>query len=538
MKDYFQTKKEVITMRKMLFRGMVLSLALALAACGGGGDTAPAGGGTASYTVGGTVSGLTGTVVLQDNNGDNLAVSANGTFTFATKIASGSAYSVTVLTQPTGQICSVAGGTGTIAAADVTNVTVTCAVRNELMSRSTDGTVTGGGSTNEWPAISADGRYVAFVSTAKLASGATNGNRQIFVHDRQTHQTVIASVDTAGVEGNNNSYAPAISSDGRYVAFESDATNLVSGDTNAHRDVFLRDLQTPTTSRVSVSYTGAEVSGGSGEASISADGRYVAFTSVANNITATGVTSTVTDNVYVRDLQTSTNTLVSANSGGTGVGGSHPAISANGSRIAFWSYASTLVAVDNNGLWDIFLYDSNATTKTSLMSVASDGTQKNQGTDSVSRIVEPAISADGKFVAFSTEATNLVTGDTNGLQDVFVHNVTTGATTRASVSTAGAQETVGNSPGGLGERVALSSDGTWVAFSTSASVIAAGGTNVLLHNNSTGETIAITASATVSNGFKGPSISGDGRFVAFVSSGQLDSRFTSSGIFVNDRTVQ
>jgi Tol biopolymer transport system component len=140
-------------------------------------------------------------------------------------------------------------------------------------------------------------------------------------------------------------------------------------------------------------------------------------------------------------------------------------------------------------------------------------------------------------VAFSTTADNLVTGDTNSLQDVFIHQVSTGVTIRASEGTGGVQATGGDSPAGQGERVALSSDGTWVAFTTSATNISAGGSNVLIHNNLTDETIAITANGTNFSGSKGPAISGDGRFVAFMSSAQLDPRFSSSGVFVQDRTI-
>jgi hypothetical protein len=412
-------------------------------------------------------------------------------------------------------------------------------VKNELMSRSTDGTVTGTATNSEFPAISADGRYVAFVSyAANLAPGATGLGRQIFMHDRQTHQTELVSVSTAGVEGNNDSAAPAISSDGRYVVFTSYSTNLVSGDANAVRDVFIRDRQTQTTSRISVSSGGVEGNSESFDPAISADGRYVAFASYADNLTA-GVTGNAKTNVYVRDTLTSTNTLVSMTLGGTGgsQSSSLPAISADGSRIAFWSFEINLVAGDTNSLWDIFLWDRNASPKIKLVSVSSAGGQKNQGNESISRIVAPAISADGDIVAFSTTASNLVAGDTNGLQDVFLHQVSTGVTVRASEGTGAVQATGGDSPVGQGERVALSSDGTWVAFTTAATNISAGGSNVVIHNNVTGETKALTADSGFFSGSKGPAISGDGRFVAFMSSLKLDPRFTSSGVFVRDQLI-
>jgi WD40 repeat protein len=407
-------------------------------------------------------------------------------------------------------------------------------VKTELVSRSTDSTVTGTNAASEWPVISADGRFVAFVSsTANLAPGASGLKRQIFVHDRQTHTTELVSVNAAGAEGNGDSFAPTISSDGRYVAFESYAANLIVGDGNVLRDVFIRDRQALTTIRVSVGAGGVEANSESYQPSISADGRFVAFSSSASNL-APGVSSTSTVNVYVRDLTGGTTTLVSADANGTGVGGSLPAISADGSRIAFYSFASTLVAGDANNVWDIFLYDSAANPKISIMSVSSAGVQRNQGNESISRIVAPAISADGDVVAFSTTASNLVSGDTNSLQDVFLHQVSTGVTIRASEGTGGVQTTGGDSPVGQGERIALSSDGTWVAFTTAATNISVGGSNVVIHNNVTGETKALTADTGFFSGSKGPAISGDGRFVAFMSGLKLDPRFTSTGVFVQD----
>jgi len=432
-------------------------------------------------------------------------------------------------------------GSGTYIVVETTGTTTTTsAVKNELVSRSTDSTVTGTSTNSEFPAISADGRYVAFVSyAANLAPGATGLKRQVFVHDRQTHQTELVSVSTAGAEGNNDCSAPAISTDGRYVVFTSYATNLVSGDANAVRDVFIRDRQSRTTGRVSVGSGGVEGNSDSFDPAISADGRYVAFASYADNLTA-GVNGNAKTNVYVRDMLTSTNTLVSMTLSGTGgsLGSSLPAISADGSRIAFYSIETHLVAGDTNGLWDIFLWDRNASPKIKLVTVSSTGVQKNQGNESMSRIVAPAISADGNVIAYSTTATNLVPGDTNGLQDVFVYKVSTGATSRASEGTGAVQATGGDSPVGQGERVALSSDGTWVAFTTAATNISAGGCNVMIHNNVSGETKALTADPGFFSGSKGPAISGDGRFVAFISSLKLDLRFaSSSGVFVQDRTL-
>lgn len=522
--------------------GHLLALLL-LAIVSGCGGSSSGGNTTTTYTIGGTISGLTNTssgLVLQNNSGNNLSISAGAaSFTFSTAIAGGGAYNATVLTQPAQMSCSVTSGTGTVGSANVSNIAIKCIPKNELVSRSTDDSVI---ATYNWSvtpvAISGDGRYVAFRSSiTNLAPGSTNGKRQIFRRDRQTNQTVLVSRSSgaAGAEGNADSDRMSISADGRYVLFESGATNLVSGDTNASDDIFLRDIQLDTTIRVSVGAGGIESNYYSREGSLSADGRYAAFYSAADNI----IPGVPGGSLYLRDLLTGTNTLVSATAAGAPASGRNPSISADGSRIAFYSYASNLVANDTNGVWDIFVYDRNASPKIRRVSISSNGTERNQGTESASRIVEPTISGNGDFVAFATTSDNLVAGDTNGMQDVFIHQLSTGITTRASVGSAGTEANA-DSPVGQGERIALSYSGDWAAFSTKASNIAGGApsvSNVLLHNTLTGKTTAVTNSTTNFSGNKGPAISADGRFVVFDSNSALDPRFASSGVFVQDQTV-
>lgn len=522
---------------KQSIHGSVLLVSALLAACGGGGGSGGSSGTT--YTIGGTVSGLLAstTLVLQNNGGDNRTVLLNGSFTFTTSLANAAAYNVTVLTQPAGQNCSVTGGTGTVASANVTSVSLVCKPKHELVSRSGNDAVLAGYVSTWAPALTSDARYVVFTSGANLATGASNGQRHVFVRDRQTDTTTLVSKASDGAQANGDSYAPSISSNGRYVVFESVASNLVAGDTNALSDIFLHDLQTQTTTRLSVGPAGLQADGASWRPVISGDGLYVAFDSWATNLTATALGN---GNVYRRDIAGASNTLVSAATGGGGGNGvsSSASISADGSRIAFWSYASDLVVGDAGGLWDIFVWDANATPKTRLITKSTGGTQKDQGADSASRVVQPTISADGSRVAYSTTATNLVADDSNGLQDVFVHVLGTGVTTRVSTGTGNVQAT-GDSPVGQGERIAVSSDGAWIAFSTAATNIAGIGTgtqNLLLRNTTTDAAIALTAS-TGFNGVGGPAISGDGRYIGFVSSNQLDPRFASSGVFVRDRTV-
>ena len=151
------------------------------------------------------------------------------------------------------------------------------------VSVASDGTQSNNSSYN--PSISANGRYVAFESEAtNLVRGDTNNFRDIFVHDRQTGQTTRVSVASDGTQANGHSYDPSISADGRYVAFASLANNLVSGDTNDQQDIFVHDRQTGQTTRVSVASDGTQASGHSFNPSISADGRYVAFVSSASNL--------------------------------------------------------------------------------------------------------------------------------------------------------------------------------------------------------------------------------------------------------------
>jgi len=163
------------------------------------------------------------------------------------------------------------------------------------------------------PSISADGRYVAFESFAtNLVAGDNNGYLDIFVRDRQTGQTTRVSVDNSGNQGNGHSSAPSISADGRNVAFQSDATNLVAGDTNGVYDIFVHDRQTGRTTRVSVNSSGIQGNAYSDQPSISADGRHVAFESLATNLAA-GETNGATD-VFVHDRQTGQTTRVSVGS--------------------------------------------------------------------------------------------------------------------------------------------------------------------------------------------------------------------------------
>ncbi len=366
------------------------------------------------------------------------------------------------------------------------------------------------------------------------------------------------SVDSSGVEGNNASTAPSNSSDGRYVAFESKADNLVAGDILGFDDIFVRDRQTPTTTRVSVDSGGAEGSGHSYSPSISGDGRYVAFESNANDLVA-GDTNPLSD-IFVHELPGGPTTLVSVDSfGAQDVPSSSfsPSISADGRYVAFDSDAD-LVAGDTNGKVDIFVHDRDADgngtydepgpvgVSTVRVSVASGGVEVDDPSYS------PSISADGRYVAFESISPDLVAGDTNVKVDIFVHDLQTGTTTRVSVDSAGTEgDNESNSP-------SISADGRYVAFESFATDLVAGDTNglfdIFVHDrdvdgNGTydepGPVGVSTVRVSVASGgvevydpSYSPSISADGRYVAFESiSPDLVAGDTNVkvDIFVHDR---
>ncbi len=315
------------------------------------------------------------------------------------------------------------------------------------------------------PSISGDGRYVAFSSDASdMVSGDTNGEGDVFVRDLKAGTTIRVSVDSNEGQSNGWSYSPAISGDGRYVAFSSRASDMVSGDTNGEIDVFVRDLVAGTTSRVSVDSNEGQSNGWSGSPSISGDGRYVAFPSDASDMVS-GDTNGEED-ILVRDLVAGTTTRVSvdSNEGQSNGWSGSPSISGDGRYVAFSSRASNLVSGDTNGEEDIFVRDLVAGT-TRRVSVNSNEGQSNGESYS------PSISGDGRYVAFSSDASNLVSGDTNKEYDIFVRDLVAGTTRRVSVDGNEGQSN------GWSYSPAISRDGKYVVFASGASDLVSGDTN-------------------------------------------------------------
>lgn len=369
-------------------------------------------------------------------------------------------------------------------------------------------------------AVSADGRFIAFSSAATdLVAGDGNAKSDVFVRDRASGTTERVSVDSSEDEGNNVSDKPAISGDGRFVSFYSLSNDLVANDTNAGGDVFVRDRLNGTTERVSVDSSEGEANNSSGASAITPDGRYVAFASIASDLAApdgvgwdifvrdrqagttevasvpgpgalesggtdfpsisddgnlvafesskklTSTDSTINTDVFLRDRTAGTTTLLSVSS--AAVQSDYPsysaAISGNGLFVAFVTGATNLGPNDPSG-YDVYLRDLAAGT-TERIGVSSNGTGANNNT------LDPAINADGRFVAFHSSATNLGSGDTTGYADVFLRDRQLSTTERVSQSTAGVE---GNQ---ASTNASISADGGVIGFESMASNLVTDDTN-------------------------------------------------------------
>ncbi|MEO6090681.1 MAG: hypothetical protein ABIQ18_47020 [Umezawaea sp.] len=379
----------------------------------------------------------------------------------------------------------------------------------ELVSK-TD-TVMGAGSSLD-ASISPDGRYVAFSSyAANLVPGDGNDAYDAFVKDRQTGTIVRASLAADGGQGDQAADQPVISANGRYVAFYSNSVNLVPGDTNGTRDIFIKDLVTGAISRASTAADGTEGDSYSYDPVISADGRKVAFVSNAGNLVPDD-TNGQTD-VFVKDLDTGAISRMStASDGAQAADRSHtPSISADGRYVAFVSYAPNLVAGDTNVRTDVFVKD-RQTGEVALVSGQADGTMADQDS------TEPSISADGHHIAFTTSA-RLTAADTNDVPDVFVRDLETGTVALLSSTPSGASADRGSGA------AALSADGHYAAFRSAATNLVPGDTNdqddVFRKDLLTGEVVLVSDAddgTQADGGSASPMITADGGIVAFGSS--------------------
>lgn len=384
----------------------------------------------------------------------------------------------------------------------------------------------------EAPVLSSNGRYVAYVSTIGEFTNDTNSASDVILQDLATNQYFFISVSSAGVLGNQSSGfldSPAISADGRYVAFVSDATNLVANDRNGETDVFVRDTVTNTTTLVSVDSAGNQIPANTFDSqlspAISADGRFVAFDTKAR----LSPQDTNPDNdVFVRDLVTGITTVVSLNSAGVSGNGvsSNPSLSTDGRYVAFQSLATNLDIFVRDGAtnFDIFVRD-RATNTTLMASVNSQGLPSNGSSSN------PVISSDGRLVVFRSNANNLVPNDTNGVEDIFIHDLQTRTTSRISVSS---DENQANGASALGfvTQSVVSNDNRYVVFQSLANNLVPGDTNNALDVFVRDLVAGTTTRVSVNNdgeqplsGFTGTTsfggtISGDGRSVVFMSNGK------------------
>lgn len=315
--------------------------------------------------------------------------------------------------------------------------------------------------------ISNNLKYVVFSSFASnLVDEGDNLFSDIFLYETKTGAIKKISVDSRGTGGNNGSFIPSISTNGRYVVYESNAHNLVPGDDNNNRDIFLYDKKTAITVMVSANNSsGSPVPGNasSNYARISGNGRYVVYQSDATNLVE-GDGNGASD-IFLFDKNKKVTYLISVTGSGQGNGNSiTPFISNNGRYIVYSSSASNLVEGDTNGVYDIFLYDT-STGVTRRVSTGVSGQGNGQS-------LNPRISGNGRYVVYSSAASNLVEGDTNNLPDIFRYDIKTEVTTRVSVKGDGTQGSGGGSfsPG-------ISNNGRYVTYESFADNLADGDGN-------------------------------------------------------------
>ncbi len=324
----------------------------------------------------------------------------------------------------------------------------------QLASESSSGTQGNQGSFIAPSAISADGRYVVFNSSA--TNLASNSNPGVFVRDTQAGTTTLMSVSGSGIPADNNSGYGSISANGRYVVFWSDADNLASGIIPGYSSVYVRDLQQGTLEREDVTADGTPENGGASQPTISADGRFVAFDSSATNLVS-GVPGNF--QMYLRDRNTGGVKLVSVGMDGSPANAvsTGPALSADGRYVAYYSNATNLVSQNTGGIPEVYVYDTE-TAQTVLASSAADGTPAGQWLST--NYSPPAISADGRYVAFTSSATNLIAGaiDYNGDARVFLKDLRTQAISLVDTDANGAPLARG------GSEPQISADGRFVAY--------------------------------------------------------------------------
>jgi Tol biopolymer transport system component len=396
----------------------------------------------------------------------------------------------------------------------------------ERVSVATDGSEATGAS--DAASVSAGGGFVAFASEApNLVANDTLGARDIFVRDLNSGTTERVSVGIAGAEANNHSFTPSTSGDGRYVAFASFASNLVANDLNTESDIFVYDRTAGTTERVSVASNGTEGGNESVTPSISASGRYVTFTSLASNLIV-GDTNNDRD-VFLHDRDTDTTELISQATDGTqgnfasgGFGAGPGRVSADGSFVVFGSFANNLVASDTNSFDDVFVR--NRTAGTTERASLGDGEE-----EADEHSLYGAITDNGRYVAFYSDAETLVPNDDLGFTDIFLRDMQAGTTTRISVTPDGSEAN------GDSRFAMVSGDGSSVVFESGAPDLVAGDGNgvrdIFRYDTASG---VITRVSVASDGAEGH---GDSSFASTSSDGLVTAYQSAAPDLVSGDTL-
>ncbi len=367
----------------------------------------------------------------------------------------------------------------------------------------------GGNSWSQWAAISHTGRFVAFTSDANdLVVPYVNPSYDVFLHDRQTGAVELISASTNGLPTDGPSIMPSLSGDGRYVCFNSGTTNLVQPPAIGFFSIYVRDRLTGTTELVSVNDQGIQANNTSEFSSISADGRYVAFGSYADNLEPGHPTAGIRD-LYRHDRQTSKTILVSRGFGGTWANSStsENAISGDGRFVAFSSQADNLIQGGTTpGRQHIYVYDSQSGA-ISLASADANGFEA----DGVS--FKPALSADGRFLAFETSSTNILQPTSAGATIVVLRDLTSGAILDVN------KDSLGQPISWPTSQPTLSADARFVSFG-SGPVLPAHSGQRYVRDRLLGKTIAVCSMENGTNPIVGAyeaMLSGDGTSVALLS---------------------
>lgn len=389
---------------------------------------------------------------------------------------------------------------------------------------------------SQGPSVSANGRYVVFSSRAtNLVPGDPNHASHVYIRDLRKQTTTMVDVSESGSVANADGVGASVSGGGRFVAFTSDATNLVPGVADGQLNVYVRDMVRHTTRLVSVPRTGLEGNGPSFRAYISESGRYITFTSGASDL-APGTASGVW-NVFIRDLTRDTTALVSAGTDDTAANAPSmgSAVSADGRLVAFTSLASNLVAGTTRGVPEVYVRDMRRGI-TEIVSTAPDGAFANGNNQGWS------LSSDGRFVVFSSTASNLVPGtSTGGFSHIYVRDLASNAVVLADVANNGSP-----ADASAFALTAVSATGRYVVFSSDASDIVPGvsGWNVYLRDLTSHETELISAAQAGGGGngqsavdAVGSAVSSDGCVIGFTSAASdltADAHGDFEAAFVSD----